>query len=141
MSLKHFPGLCSSTDSPIHLCGFYNNVLLLFCVNICYCAGSAFFLPPTFLLLCALPEKCGLTETIPRDIAIYSSVTGHNLSGNVHRAGGEAACGRTTTRTRRVSAAHPQPAHSPVRRGLCHISGQGCCTAGGFWAGAWVHNF
>jgi len=75
MSLEHFPGLCSSTDSPVHLCGFYNNVLLLFCVNICYCAGSAFFLPPTFILVCALPEKCGLTETIPRDIAMYSSVT------------------------------------------------------------------
>lgn len=53
VSLKHFPGLCSSTESPVHLCGFYNNVLLLFCVNICYRAGSAFFLPPTFLLPCA----------------------------------------------------------------------------------------
>lgn len=96
MSLKHFPELCSSTDSPIHLCGVYNNVLLLFYVNICYCTGSAFFFPPTFLLIRTLPGKCGLTETIPGDIVIYSSVTGYNLSGNVHGAGVEVSCGRLT---------------------------------------------
>lgn len=65
----------------------------------CYCFVSIFatalVLPFSFhpLFSCALPEKCGLTETIPRDIAICSSVTGYNLSGNVHGAGEEAARG------------------------------------------------
>lgn len=48
MSLKLFPGLYSFLNSPVHCLGLYNNVLLLFYVNICYWAGSTFFLPPTF---------------------------------------------------------------------------------------------
>lgn len=94
MSLKPFPGLYSSTDSPVHCLGLYNNVLLLFWVNICYWTGSAVFFSAHFSP-CALPEECDLNEAIPKDIAIYSSITGYNLSGNIHRAGGDTACGGT----------------------------------------------
>lgn len=132
MSLKPFPGLCSSTDSPVHCWGLYNNVLLLFCVNICY---SAFFLPPTFL-----PVHCQrrviwmkpFWEILPfaaASLTIICQATSTGLEGawNVE----------ILPCVPGVPAAHPEPAHSPVQRQLCHISGHGC---GGFWAGTWLYS-
>lgn len=105
---------------------------LLICVGftimLCYCFVSIFatvlalpfsFHPP--FSSCALPEQCGLTETIPRDIAIYSSVTVYNLSGNMHR---------LERRQHRDTLLH-------VLRGFLESS----IKAGGFWVRAWVQSF
>lgn len=139
MSLKPFPGLCSSIDSPVHCLGLYNNVLLLFCVNICYWAGSAFFLPPTFL-----PVHCQRSVIWTKPFQEILPLTAASLA---------VICQATSTRPEgtqdvEVLLRVPRGPCSPhwasslaIQRGLCHISGHRCCVAGGFWAGTWLYNF
>lgn len=134
-----FPGCAHPQTHPFICVGF----TIMFCYCFVAIFATALALPFSFHppFSCALPGKCGLTETIPRDIAICSSVTGYNLSGNVHGAGEEAACGRNAVRTRRVPAAHPhQPAHQ-AGEGCATSQGMGVVWLEGFGARAWVHNF